>query len=145
MKLPISILSLLALTACGGQVTTAGPGKENEAVLDFVATSELPAHEKIQLEEQIKYIYVNDYFVVVPTRRGKYLVEFRGRCSELRRPKWTSDMIDHRVSARLLYADHDTIRGCRIGVFYELSEPKFNELAALGDAPGAESYLPEKS
>ena len=141
MKLPVTVCLSLALCACAGEVTREGPGKELEAVRDFVVVGELEPFDKIQLREQIKYYYVNDHYVILPTKRGNYLVEFRGRCSELRRPRWSADMIDHRVSARLLYADHDTIRGCRIDRFYGLPEQKLNELAALGDAPGESTYL----
>lgn len=134
----------LALTACAS--TNSGPswpGKENEAVLDFIVASELVEVNLIHLNEPIKYMYVNDNFVVVPTRRGDYLVGFRGRCTELRKRKYTADMIDIRVSARVLHADFDTIRGCRIGKIYELTELQFQELAALGDAPGEEVFIPE--
>lgn len=135
------VLPILLGACAGSQTTVEPPGKELEAVRDFVIVSELEALDKIRLEEQIKYYYVNDHYVVVPTRRGNYLVEFRGACAELRSPRWTGDMIDHRASARLLYADHDTIRGCRITTFYGLPGQKLNELAALGDAPGRSTYL----
>ena len=116
MRLTAAIVLPLLLGACAGSHTAPPepPGTELAAVRDFVIVSELPPLDKIRLEEQIKYYYVNDHFVVVPTRRGNYLVEFRGACAELRAPRWTGDMVDHRASARLLYADHDTIRGCRI-------------------------------
>lgn len=142
MRLPAAIVLPLLLSACAGmQSEVDPPGKELEAVRDFVVVSELEALKKIRLEDQLKYYYVNDHYVVLPTRRGNYLVEFRGACSELRSARWTGDMIDHRTSARLLYADHDTIRGCRITTFYGLSGPKLHELASLGDSPGRASYL----
>ena len=141
MKLPATVVLSLFLCACASTETPDAPGKELEAVRDFVVVSELQAYDKIQMVEQIKYYYVNDHYIVLPTKRGNYLVEFRGRCSELRRPQWSADMVDHRTSARLLYADDDTIRGCRIDRFYSLSEQKLNELAALGDAPGRSTYL----
>lgn len=145
MKLSATVALCLLLSACAANVQHGGPGKELEAVRDFIVVSELEPLKKIRLQDQIKFYYVNDYFVVVPTRRGNYLVEFRGRCDELRRTRWTADMIDHRTSARLLYADHDTIRGCRIDQFYGLPGQKLDELAALGDAPGDSQYLSEGS
>ena len=141
MKIPATLILILMVSACASDVQREQPGKELEAVRDFVVVSQLEAFDKIQMIEQIKYYYVNDHYVVLPTKRGNYLVEFRGRCSELRRPRWSADMVDHRTSARLLYADHDTIRGCRIDRFYGLPEQKLNELAALGDAPGNSTYL----
>ena len=144
MRLQVAAVVSLALTACAS--TNSGPswpGKENEAVLDFIVASELVEIRTLRLSEPIKYMYVNDNFVVVPVRRGDYLVGFRGRCTELRKRKYTADMIDIRVSVRVLHADYDTIRGCRIGKIYELTELQFKELAALGDAPGDEVFIPE--
>lgn len=81
--------------------------------------------------ELTSYLYVNKYFVVMPAGRDHYLIEFRGPCDALRRRKWTSDMIDIRVSARVLHADHDTLRGCNIDKIYELTEPQLVELSTL--------------
>ena len=142
MKVTIAVFLSLGVSACSSLPSEAHwPGKENEAVLDFIVASELQEVRIIHLNEPIKYLYVNDNFVVVPTRRGDYLVGFRGRCSELRTRKYTADMIDIRVSARVLHSDFDTIRGCKIGAIYELSDLQFKELSALGDAPGQEQYL----
>ncbi len=138
--IPILIVTL-TLTACGGTVTRLSPGKELEAVNDFVAASQLVEVQRIRLYDQIKWLYVNDHFVVLPERRGHHLIEFRARCDELRERQWTAGMIDHRVSARHLYSDHDTIRGCVIGRIYELSEDQLEELRYLGDAPGEEVFM----
>ena len=144
MRLYIAVVLSLTITACvSTRPAPVWPGKENQAVLDFIVASELVEVKRIRLSEPIKYMYVNDNFVVVPTRRREYLVGFRGRCSELRKRKYTSDMIDIRVSARMIHADIDTIRGCTIGDIYELTELQFEELAALGDAPGDEVFIPE--
>lgn len=142
MKTTAFIAAMLALAGCASTSTERlGPGKETEAVRDFIIAGELRELNIIRLTEPIKYMYVNDHFVVVPQRHGDYLVEFRGRCTELRKRKYTADMIDIRVSARVLHADYDTIRGCKIGRIYELTEERLIELAGLGDAPGNEQYL----
>ena len=138
--IPILIVTL-TLTACGGTVTRVGPGKELEAVNDFVAASQLEEVHRIRLYDQIKWLYVNDHYVVLPERRGSHLIEFRSRCDELRETRWTVGMIDHRVSSRYLYSDHDTIRGCVIGHIYELSDAQLEELRYLGDAPGEEVFM----
>ncbi len=141
MRLLITVIALLALTGCSNSVTRESHGKETEAVKDFIVAAELPEVAKIKLDGEIRYIYVNDDFVVLPTRKDYYLVEFRGTCYQLRSRHWTSDMIDIRVTKRLLYAKFDTIRGCVVGRIYELSEPQLEELRYLGDAPGEEQFI----
>ena len=144
MRNPIAVVTLLLLTACtnsGGTVTA--PGKELEAVRDFVVAVELEEVKMIRRWEQLKYLYVNDYFIILQTRRGDYLVEMKGRCSVLQSRNWTSDMIDIRVSTRILYADFDTIRGCGIGSIYILPEAQLEELRVLGDAPGNDVFVPQ--
>ena len=144
MRRYIAVFLSLTLAACAStKPAPVWPGKENQAVLDFIVASELVEVNRIRLSEPIKYMYVNDNFVVVPTRRREYLVGFRGRCSELRKRKYTSDMIDIRVSARMIHTGVDTIRGCTIGEIFELTELQFEELAALGDAPVDEVFIPE--
>ena len=133
---------MLALTACSAPVEKLSPGKETEAVRDFVAVTELKEVDRIRRYEQIKYLYVNDFFIVFPTRRLDYLIEFRGRCTELRRRQWTSDMIDIRNSARIIYAGFDTLRGCVIDKIWELPEAQLEELRFLGDAPGNDEFMP---
>ena len=145
MRLHIAVLVLLALSACSTAGTVQWPGKELEAVRDFVVVTELKEVKKIRLYEQMKYLFVNDFFIVFQTSRGDYLIEFRGRCTELRRRHWTADMIDIRVSARMLYAGHDTIRGCVIGKIFELPEPHLEELRLLGDAPGENQFIPKEN
>ncbi len=146
MRIHIAVATLLVLTACadsGGMITA--PGKELEAVRDFVVASELQEVGMIRRYNQIKYLYVNDLFIVLPTHREHYLIEFRGPCTELRRRLWTADMIDIRVSGRILYADFDTIRGCSIGKIYELPEAQLEELRVLGDAPGNDVFITKEN
>ncbi len=142
MRLHITVVISLALTACSAPVEKLSPGKETEAVRDFVVVSELQEVDRIRRYEQIKYLYVNDFFIVFPTRRLDYLIEFRGRCTELRRRQWTSDMIDIRNSGRIIYAGFDTLRGCVIDKIWELPEAQLEELRVLGDAPGNDEFMP---
>ena len=141
MRLLITVIALLALTGCSHSGTRERHGKETEAVKDFIAAAELPEVGKIYLDDEIRYFYVNDDFVVIPTKNDYYLVEFRGTCYQLRSRRWTSDMIDIRVTKRLLYAKFDTIRGCVVGRIYELSDAQLEELRYLGDAPGEEQFI----
>jgi hypothetical protein len=145
MKYQTTFLLLLVLTlvACGGTVERGGPGMENEAVRDFVATSDLNEVRKIRMQQQIKMRYINDYYVVVPQKNVYHLVEFRGRCPELRQRTWDAGMVDHRVNSRNIYSDRDTIRGCTIDKIFTLTDSQAEELRLLGDAPGNEQASPQ--
>lgn len=131
MKLLFAVIASLFLIACASSKPRPPPGRYVESVRDFVAVNELPEVDLIRHQQQTKYFYVNEYFVVMPAGRDHYLIEFRGRCDALKRREWTSDMIDIRVSARVLHADHDTLRGCAIDRIFELSEAQLHELSTL--------------
>ena len=139
-----------AVVVAGCSVTP--PTQEVEAVRDFVAASGLVPLKEIPADRNAGgYRVLNDYFIIMPSRRKNYLVEFPRRCIELREtmdPYGTGrippNMIDVRRDSSLLRARVDTIRGCRIGAFYELTDEQVTELKNLGDAPGEEIFLPEK-
>lgn len=133
-------LAPIALAACA----TVYDPQEVEAVRDYIAAADLQEVEEIRFFSQFSYRYVNDHYVTVPTRRGDYLVEFAKRCPELRRTEFTEEMVDRRESSKYIRARFDTIRGCRIGKIYEVSDMQRRELHDLGDAPGEEIYLPEE-
>jgi hypothetical protein len=116
--------------------------EENEAVLDFIYTSELEEVDSIRFFQQYTYTYVNDQYVTIPTSSGDYLVAFTRSCPELRQNRFTPEMVDYRDDNRTLRARFDTIRGCRIGKIYEVTAAQAQELAELGDAPGEDIYLP---
>jgi hypothetical protein len=131
MKSFIVVSASLFLVACASKSTPPPVGRYVESVRDFVSVSELREVDMIRHHDQTKYLYVNEYFVVMPAGRENYLIEFRGPCDALRRRQWTSDMIDIRVSARILHADYDTLRGCSIDKIYELSNAQLKELESL--------------
>lgn len=143
MKVYIAILLALVLAACGGTVERQAPGMENEAVRDFVATSDLHEVNKMRMRQQMEMKYINDYFIVVPQRDEYHLVEFRGRCTELRNRYWDAGMVDHRTNSRNLYSDRDTIRGCVIDRIFALTDAQVAELRVLGDAPGNDEASPQ--
>ncbi len=138
MKKTALLLTALALTGC---VTGYNP-QEIEAVRDYVAANDLEEVDRIRRSNQLSYTYINDYFVTIPTRRGDYLAEFISECRELRQT-FTENMMDERRDTTWLRARFDTIRGCRIGTFYVITEEQRKELRELGDAPGDEVFLPE--
>ncbi len=136
------ILIVPALLVVAGCSSTTQRPQEIEAVRDYVAAAELEEVTDIRLREQLNYTYVNDRFVTIDARRGDYLVEFNRDCWELRQTQVSGGMVDVRDNHNVLRARFDTIRGCRIGKIYEITEAQREELTALGDAPGDEIFLP---
>jgi hypothetical protein len=108
-----------------------------------VFANQLEEVDEIRFLRQFNYTYVNDWFVIVPTRTGDYLVAFDRDCYELRKTDFTPEMVDDRTDPNRLRARFDTIRGCHIDKIYEVSDEQSKELADLGDAPGDEVYLPQ--
>jgi Family of unknown function (DUF6491) len=133
---------LAAMFGLGGCNLNPFQAEENEAVLDFIYTSDLQEVDSIRFFQQYTYTYVNDQYVTIPTSSGDYLVELTRTCPELRQNRFTPEMVDYRDDNRTLRARFDTIRGCRIGKIYEVTAAQARELAELGDAPGEDVYLP---
>ncbi len=139
---------LAAFTAC----SVTPPEQEIEAVRDYVAAAELEPVNRIPTDRKAGgYTMLNDYFVIMPSRRKHYLVEFTRRCRELGQDlnpygpgSIRPDMVDVRRDSSTLRARFDTIRGCQIGAFYELTDEQRKELENLGDAPGDEIFLPDE-
>ena len=138
MKKTAILIAALTLSAC---VTGYNP-QEIEAVRDYIAANKLQEVDRIRRNDQASYTYINDYFVIMPSRRGDYLAEFVSECRELRQT-FDYTMRDERSDTIWLRSRFDTIRGCRIGTFYEINEAQRIELRELGDAPGDEVFLPE--
>jgi len=141
MKTMRVILIVAMLAGCAAGSTQP---QEIEAVRDYVAASELVEVDQIRTSRNVSYTYLNDRYVLMPGRRGNYLVELSRDCFELRRQEWTPEMVDRRDNANILRARFDTIRGCHIGTMYEITEDQKKELRDLGDAPGDEIFLPEE-
>lgn len=142
MRNSLIAAALVLLTACA----TEYDAQEVEAVRDYVIANQLGEVDRIRTNfRQLNYTYLNDQYVTIPTPRGAYLVEFDRLCRDLRRTDFTAEMIDRRDDPNTLRARFDTIRGCRIGKIYEITEAQREELAELGDAPGDEVFLPESS
>ncbi|MDJ0938193.1 MAG: DUF6491 family protein [Woeseiaceae bacterium] len=140
MKKPVLIL---AATLAVGACSTGYDPQEIEAVRDFVSAAELEPVDQIRVR-QLSYSYVNDRYVIIKTRKADYLVELRRDCFELRRQDFTYEMVDRRQDTNVLRARFDTIRGCPIGAFYEITDAQRKELKDLGDAPGEEVFIPDE-
>jgi len=120
----------LILAAC----ETTGQLASQQAVEDYVAVSELEDVAEVRYRQQLRQRYVNDRFIILENRSGKYLVEFVTRCMELRDNTRITPDIRH--EANIIYAKFDTIRGCRIKKIYEINDGQAQEITTLGDAPG---------
>jgi hypothetical protein len=136
---PWALGAAALLTACA---TPYNP-QETEAVRDYIVANQLPEVDEIYLVRSESYSYVSDEYVMMPTSRGDYLVEFARPCRDLRRLDFTSEMVDRRTHGNRIQARYDTIRGCWIQTIYQLSDEQGKEILSLGDAPGDEVFLPE--
>lgn len=146
--------SYLPLTAAllAGCSTAGPPDQEIEAVRDYVVAAELEPVEVIRISDDTQYDIVNEQYVIVEARDGNYLTEFRRGCRDLRRTGRTQEnmylrspeLADQRTSAHVIRANVDTIRGCRIGTFYGITEEQSKEIMNLGDAPGDEAFIPDQ-
>jgi hypothetical protein len=107
---------------------------ETQTVQDYVEVGELESVQHIRVYNHDSWSYLTDHFIIYKARDGEYLVEFRRRCRELR-----DNMVitgDHRYDHNRLRVNEDTIRGCRIGTIYPLTEAQATELRNLGTGPG---------
>jgi hypothetical protein len=132
MKKTMTLLlsAALLVSAC----ETTGQLASQQAVEDYVAVSELEDVAEVRYRQQMHQRYVNDRFIILENRSGKYLVEFVTRCMELRdNTRITPDV---RHDANVIYAKFDTIRGCRIKKIYQINDAQAQEITTLGDAPG---------
>ena len=108
---------------------------ETQTVQDYVEVGELQDVQHIRVYTHDSWSYLTDFYVIYKARTSSYLVEFRRRCRELN----DNSMIvgDHRYDKNRLRVNEDTLRGCRIGKIYPLTEAQATELRNLGRGPGA--------
>lgn len=130
--------ALLLLAGCSATTVP----QEAEAVRDFVAVSELERVKSIRLYRQLRYGYINDYFVIVIAGERHYLVEFTARCRALRAKTYTAAMVDHRYDPTFLH-EMDTIRGCPVGKMYKATPENLIEAKELSKSVAAGEVLPE--
>jgi len=125
----VSVLTLMAGCSSTPQVAV-----ETQTVRDYVEVGELEDVKHIRVYSHDSWSYLTEYFVLYEARTSDYLVEFRRRCPELR----DNAVIvgDHRYDHNRLRVNEDTLRGCRIGKIYPLTEAQVIELRNLGKGPG---------
>jgi len=122
-----------ALAITGACAATPETNIDEQTVRDYVEVGELDDVQHIRVSTRDSWSNLGEYFVIYKTRSGDYLVEFRRRCPEVN----DAGMIpgDHRYDQNRLRANQDTLRGCRIGKIYPLTEAQAAELRNLGKGP----------
>ena len=135
MKLMKGMLAALVATlliACASQPDTSA----DDAVDDFIVVSELKELDTVRMREQFHHTNLSENYIILRTRKERYLVKFQRRCRELNETKVKPDL---RFERNTLRAGFDTIRGCRIDRMYAIDESQAQELVHLGKAPGEDS------
>jgi len=131
MKGILAALMATLLIACASQPDT----RVNDAVDDFIVVSELKEQDTVRMREQFHHTNLSEHYIILRTRKEKYLVKFQRRCRELNEREVKPDV---RFERNTLRAGFDTIRGCRIDRMYAIDESQAQELVHLGKAPGEE-------
>ena len=136
MKAALLIVLTAALVACAGQDSKepTEADKAVQAVRDLIEVRGLQEVDKIRSSGRDSWDSIDNWFLIYKTRRDTYLVEFDRRCWEL--DDDSRIVADERWDANVVRARFDTIRGCRIGKLYTLSEEDVAELENIGEAPG---------
>jgi hypothetical protein len=93
-----------------------------EEVREYIKNVKPRATGHVRYREPLRWQYLNDYFVIVEGRDGRYLVEMDVLCNDLGSASIYADMADVRDTRGLLRARHNSIRGCRIREIYKLPE-----------------------
>lgn len=126
------LLYVLLLTAACSS-TPAVP-VDTQTIRDYVEVGELEDVGHIRVYGHDSWSRVTDFFVIYEARNDEYLIEFRRRCRELQDN--TTIVGDRRYDHNRLRANEDTLRGCRIGKIYPLTEAQATELRQLGKELG---------
>ena len=133
----LMLLAAAILVGCASQdeKDNAKEDPVTEAVLDFIEVRNLEEVDAISSGTNDGWTELNLEYLLYEGRRETYLVEFARPCYELR--DRTSITPDKRWDSSYIRARFDTIRGCRIGRVFLLTEAEVAELENIGEAPGS--------
>ena len=131
MKYICLACALLLAAACS---STPQHAVAPQTVRDYVEVGELEDVQYIRVYAHDSWSRLTDFFVIYEARNDNYLIEFRRRCRELQDN--TTIVGDRRYDHNRLRVNEDTLRGCRIGKIYPLTEGQAIELQTLGKGPG---------
>ncbi len=131
MKKQALVLAAMFLGACASN--DEDEQERVEAIDDFIVVSDLEEVASIRSYQQFEQKILNEYYVIVYTRKEQYLLSYERRCYIIydmpREP-------DRRADPHAIYADTDTLRGCHIKALYPISKEQAAELMEIGLAPG---------
>lgn len=129
-----STIALIVMSLAGCAAQQPGPTR-SDAIADFVVVAELEEQDAVRTSRHFHYTYLTERYVILETRKDKFLVQFRRRCRALNETPVPPDVRD----GKIIRARFDTIRGCRIDQIYSVDEGQVQELEIIGQAPGEET------
>ena len=137
MKKLLLLLTFTFLAGCAGQEEADYPSTQDigQAVRDFIELRELEELDALRSGTNDGWSVLDETFILYSGRKDTYLVEFARRCWELQ--DHTRITPDQRWDSNTIRARFDTIRGCRIGKIYALTDAEVAELENIGEAPGS--------
>jgi len=134
MKHACAVFLVAALSLIAACSSTPEAAPDTQTIRDYVEVGELEGVQHIRVYSNDGWAPLTDKYVIYTTRASDYLIEFIRRCRELQ----DNSVIvgDHRYDPNRLRVNEDTLRGCRIGKIYPLTEGQANELRSLGKMLG---------
>ena len=102
--------------------------KRPDPVEDFIKVNELEDVREIRSYDRLDLSVMNDYYVIVSSRRDFYLLRYFSRCRELPGGRVEPDV---RRDSRVIRAGVDTLRGCRIKSIFAIDEAQAEELRQI--------------
>ena len=117
---------LVVVSGCAG---TPEIPPETQAVRDYVEVGELETVAEIRTRDTDTWSPATEYYAVYKGRDGQFLLEFTRICRAL-----TDNLKitpDRRYDHDAIRGGFDTLRGCRIGNIYPLTEAQVQEIEAL--------------
>ena len=124
------------LAACASQSDRPSDAQnKDQAIEDFIAVRALEPVDSMRTTDRDGWRELSLKYLVYKTRRNHYLIEFSRACYEL--VDNTRITPDVRHESGVVRARFDTLRGCRIGKIYALTEAEVAELERIGEPPGS--------
>ena len=130
------VIAATAMAACASEPTEPVPVvlDQDQVVLDLIEVRGLEEVNRMRGAERKSWEKVAPSYIVFKARRDDYLVEFIRPCMEI----WNNTFFsaDDTLLHNVLRARYDTIRGCRIGRIFTLTEDDHAAVELLGGGAG---------